>query len=143
MPRQLPADCLNEIFEYLEDDKFTLHSCLLVNRIWCEISVRILWRNVWRFLYNGMRYQPDVSSKIFNTLITCLPNESKDLLYKNEILVTTLTWKPSLFNYASFCKDLSIHKMNLMIHYALEKQQSITSQASGFNEYLVLQEILK
>ncbi len=26
MPRQLPADCLNEIFEYLED-KVDLRSC--------------------------------------------------------------------------------------------------------------------
>ena len=48
---QLPVDCLNEIFEYLEDDKVTLQSCLLVNRFWCEISVRILRRNVWRFIY--------------------------------------------------------------------------------------------
>ena len=46
MPRQLPADCLNEIFEYLENDKITLHSCLLVNRLYCEIAGKILWRNV-------------------------------------------------------------------------------------------------
>src|SRR5436305_5488531 len=48
----LPADCLNEIFENLDDDKITLHSCLLVSRLWCKISVRILWRNIWRFKYN-------------------------------------------------------------------------------------------
>ena len=49
MPFLLPADCLNEIFENLEDDKVTLHSCLLVNRLWCEVSVRILWRNIWNY----------------------------------------------------------------------------------------------
>ena len=27
---QLPADCLNDIFEYLKEDEVTLHSCLLV-----------------------------------------------------------------------------------------------------------------
>ena len=48
---QLPADCLNEIFEYLEKDKATLRSCLLVNRLWCEVSVRILWRNIFDFKY--------------------------------------------------------------------------------------------
>ena len=26
---QLPADCLNDIFEYLKEDEVTLHSCLL------------------------------------------------------------------------------------------------------------------
>ena len=72
---QLPADCLNEIFEYLEKDKFTLHSCLLVNHLWCEVSVRILWRNI--FL---IQYRLDVSLKLLDTLIACLPNESKDLL---------------------------------------------------------------
>ena len=46
---QLPADCLNEIFEYLEDERFTLYSCTLVKRFWCEVSVRIFWRNVWNY----------------------------------------------------------------------------------------------
>ena len=32
MPCQLPADCLNEVFEYLED-KVDLRSCLLVNHL--------------------------------------------------------------------------------------------------------------
>ena len=66
---QLPADCLNEIFEYLDEysDKVTLRSCLLVNRLWCEISVKILWRNVWKFL--SIPYREDISSNILNTLI--------------------------------------------------------------------------
>ena len=62
MSCQLPADCLNDIFEFLRKDKVTLHSCLLVNRLWCEVSVRILWRNIWNF--------DDPS--IYNTLISCL-----------------------------------------------------------------------
>jgi len=60
---QLPADCLNEIFEYFEYDNDTLRSCLLVNRLWCELSVRILWK--------------DDSNWNYVTLISCLPNESK------------------------------------------------------------------
>ena len=47
-----PTDCLNDIFEYLEKDKFSLQSCLLVNRLWCEVAVRILWNNPWNFKYN-------------------------------------------------------------------------------------------
>ena len=46
MPRQLPADCLTEAFDYLEEDKVTLLSCLLVNHLWCKVSVRILWRHI-------------------------------------------------------------------------------------------------
>src|SRR6266496_4849428 len=100
MPCQLPADCLNEIFEYLEKDKVALHSCLLVNRLWCEVSVRILWRSVYN--YNKQTY---------NTLIkSCLTNESKEILFNNGIIVQTSITKPSMFKYASFCKILSISR---------------------------------
>ncbi|GBC10101.1 hypothetical protein RclHR1_09330006 [Rhizophagus clarus] len=43
---QLPADCLNDIIEYLENDKRTLYSCILVNRLWCETNQKkILYDN--------------------------------------------------------------------------------------------------
>src|ERR1043165_7625583 len=101
MSCSLPADCLNEIFEYLDDDKSTLHSCLLVNRFWCEISVRILWKDIWN-LDSIARHE------IFRTLFACLPNDSKELLRKNEIFISTPTSKkPPIFNYVSFCKALS------------------------------------
>src|SRR6266536_4469745 len=101
---QLLADCLNEIFEYLEDDKFTLNSCILVNRFWCEVSVRIFWRNVENY-----------SILNFNTLIACLPNESKEILNENGIIISTPTSKSPTFNYASFCKVLSIGRVKYKI----------------------------
>src|ERR1051325_892843 len=91
---QLPIDCLNEIFEYLEEDGFTLHLCLLVNRLWCEVSVRILWRSI----------------RNYNTLIACLPNESKEILTRNGIITSTLV--APMFNYPSFCKVLSVSNVN-------------------------------
>src|SRR5437016_6759624 len=124
MSCQLPADCLNEIFEYLEQDRVTLHSCLLVNRLWCEISVRILWRDIWD--YKRVKY---VSPKIIGTLIACLPNESKDLLHKYGIFIVTSTYKSSLFNYASFLKVLLIHELDQMINTVLIIQQLITSKS--------------
>src|SRR5437016_5279301 len=99
MFRQLPADCLNEIFEYFCRDKVTLHSCLLVNRLWCEVSVRILWRTV----------------RNYNTLIACLPNDSKEILRKNKINFSTPTSKPPLFNYIEFIKSLSIYTIDDII----------------------------
>jgi hypothetical protein len=145
MPCQLPTDCLYEIFEYLEEDKITLRSCLLVNRLWCEIAVKILWRNVWSFQYS-IHYNPyrtHVPLAIISTLISCLPDESKNLLYKNGIFISTPTWKPSLFNYASFCKVLSIYEIDKMIQHVLENQRFITSRSLSYNKYLLSQEILK
>ncbi|RIA79390.1 hypothetical protein C1645_840794 [Glomus cerebriforme] len=123
---QLPTDCINDILEYLVDERNTLYSCLLVNKLWCEISVRILWRNI----------------RNYNTLMTCLPSESKEILSKNGIVISTLTSKPPMFNYASFCKSLSIY----LIYYNMRlllKQQSIPSQNLDDKIYLVSQEILK
>src|ERR1051325_11686876 len=126
---QLPFDCLNEIFEHLENDEVTLHSCLLVNRLWCNVAVKILWRN-------SLNY----STKNFSTLIACLSNESKEILLKNGIIVSTPTLKPPIFNYASFCKVLSVSQVNYNAKMLLEDQQSILTQ--NFN-IIVEQEIHK
>src|SRR6266480_4731035 len=108
---RIPADCLNEIFEYLKKDKDTLRSCLLVNRLWCEESVRILWRSIWNC----------------NTLIACLPNESKEMLYRNKIITSpSEASTPPTFNYVSFCKDLSINQVSYEIRRLLKKQQPIS-----------------
>jgi hypothetical protein len=42
MACQLPTECLDGILEHLEEDKLTLYSCLLVNRLWCKIAVRFM-----------------------------------------------------------------------------------------------------
>src|SRR2546429_8263916 len=120
MHRQLPTDCLNEIFEYLEkdDDDIALHSCLLVNRLWCKVSVRILWRSVWNY----------------STLIACLPNESKDILYRNKIIISTQTSKPPLFNYIEFIKSLSIHQIDGIVKNILINYQSITPQSLNYKK---------
>ncbi|CAB4439448.1 unnamed protein product [Rhizophagus irregularis] len=47
---KLNRDVLYLIFKELHDDKYTLHSCLLVNKTWCEVAIPILWRNPWKYL---------------------------------------------------------------------------------------------
>src|SRR2546423_4650533 len=106
---QLSTDCLYEIFEYLEENSSCLCSCLLVNHLWCEVSVRILWRSYF----------------IGRTLIACLPNESKEVLYEIGIIISPPTSKPPMFNYVSFCKDLSFRRVEFEIKQLLRYKQSI------------------
>jgi hypothetical protein len=141
MTCQLPADCLNEIIEYLEEDKATLHSCLLVNRLWCEISVRILWRNIWNFKTSS--YQQHTKSSILSTLFACLPNESKEFLYKNEIFISTPTSKQPLFNYATFCKVLSIYEIDRMVNNVFKDKPPIDSLSLDDRNLLITNEIIK
>ncbi len=131
MSHQLTADCLNEIFEYLRDevDGVSLRSCLLVNRFWCEISVRILWTSI----------------QNYNTLIACLPHESKEILYENEIIISTPTSEPPLFNYATFINNLSIIVIikNIQNLFKNHRYQFLTSQEIDNKIIVVTQEIFK
>src|SRR6266480_1340579 len=126
-----PTDCLNEVFENLKDDKITLHSCLLVSRLWCKISIRILWRDIWNF-NRGFNVESALS-----TLISCLPVESNELLNKNKIFISTPTSKPPLFDYAAFCKVLSVNKISQTINEVLNSYTSIEKNC------LILEEMLK
>ena len=114
----MSADCLNEIFECLEEDKVTLRSCLLVNHLWCEVSVRILWKSI----------------RNYNTLIACLPDESKEILFKNGIVTSMSASRPPMFNYVSFCKVLSIRYVNGKIKQLLNNHYP---QSSSDNQSIV------
>ncbi|GBB84939.1 hypothetical protein RclHR1_11510003 [Rhizophagus clarus] len=140
---QLPADCLNEIFEYLEKDKPALYSCLLVNRLWCEVSVEILWKNIWNFKSYRQKYSQKVASSLLSTFITCLPNDSKEVLYKNEIFISTPTPKQSLFNYVAFCKVLSIIDINEIVYNALKDIPCINLLSVDDRNRLVTNEVTK
>ncbi|CAB4397134.1 unnamed protein product [Rhizophagus irregularis] len=144
MTCQLPSDCLNEIFEYLEADKLTLHSCLLVNRLWCEISVRILWKNIWNFKSSFQQHDTlRIESSIISTLFACLPDESKELLHKNKIFISTPTSKQPLFNYAAFFRALSICEINRMVDNAFKDKPLISSLSLKDRNYLVMNEMIK
>ncbi|GBB98650.1 hypothetical protein RclHR1_03290008 [Rhizophagus clarus] len=136
MTCQLLADCLDEIFEYLEEDRLTLHSCLLVNRLWCKLTVRILWRNIWNF--KSKICQLKAASSILSTLIACLPNESKELLHKNDIFISPPTPKPPLFNYATYCKVLSTYGIDKIVDKVLNDKSLLNYRRS-----LVANEVFK
>src|SRR6266498_2745570 len=138
MTLQLPIDCLIEILEYLEEDQNSLRSCLLVNRFWCKVAVKILWKNVWNLQYNNLPNRKHVPLSILSTLISCLPNDSRYLLYVNGINIPTPTPKSPLFNYISFIKVLLFYKIEFMIKIGLNHQQINSSQSLN----LVLQELL-
>src|SRR4051812_42010959 len=49
-----PVECINEIFKYFENDKTSLRSCLLVNRLWCRTIIPILWGRSFSLIRNSM-----------------------------------------------------------------------------------------
>ncbi|RIA98266.1 hypothetical protein C1645_812988 [Glomus cerebriforme] len=130
---QLSFDCLNEILEYLDDDMINLHSCLLINHLWCEISVRIIWRYIWNY-----------ETSNFRTLIACLPNESKEILYTNGIFISAPTSRSPMFNYAAFCKVFSVDIIDYnKIELLLNNKNIGEDHDLSNNTFIVMQEILK
>ncbi|GBB97400.1 hypothetical protein RclHR1_02990001 [Rhizophagus clarus] len=139
MTFQIPIDSLNEVIEYLEEDRHTLYSCLLVNRLWCEISVRILWRNIWDFERQSQLFGME---SILDTLFTFLPNESKEFLHENKIFISIPISKQSLFNYPSFCKALSIYGISKIVEIVLTCKPTINSSILK-NRNLIINEFTK
>jgi hypothetical protein len=115
----LPVDCLREIFRYFENDRriYDLHSCLLVNRMWCDTTVPILWKNPigigWEnkgtenlFGWNNIKTN-EFWERFARTIFSCLPFESRKLIKEYNIRLNIKIPKYSIFNYIEYVQYIS------------------------------------
>ncbi|RIA93858.1 hypothetical protein C1645_803827 [Glomus cerebriforme] len=103
----VPLDCLQEIFQYLENDMKTLYSCMLVNRTWCRINIALLWRRP--FEHSGPKSTRRYS-ELIRTYITCLPKSSKMEIYETGYKIPSHP-RP-LFPYHKYLKELDCEKLD-------------------------------
>ncbi|CAG8657768.1 13131_t:CDS:1, partial [Funneliformis mosseae] len=90
------------------------------------------------------RTQIHESLSILGTLISCLPNESKELLISNNIIISNPTSKPPLINYISYIKVLSIHALDHIIEKVLKHQRfNGDLLILKYHKFLVSQELLR
>uniref|UniRef100_U9UMQ7 F-box domain-containing protein n=1 Tax=Rhizophagus irregularis (strain DAOM 181602 / DAOM 197198 / MUCL 43194) TaxID=747089 RepID=U9UMQ7_RHIID len=111
---KLNRDVLYLIFEEFQDDDNTLHSCLLVNKTWCEIIIPILWKNPWKNL------KREKEKSLLNVIISHLSGESKNNLKNLGINFLENLYQKPLFNYISFCRHLNLFKVKTIIN-AIDK----------------------
>lgn len=109
MPKQnkLNIDMLNSdnlvlIFERFYDDKKSLVSCLFVNRLWCQTSLRILWKDPWSLFLNEDKLER--AKPFFRTILSQLPDDSKKILAGRNIKIEPQ--KP-LFDYVSHLRYIN------------------------------------
>src|SRR5438067_4542899 len=96
---KLDKDILFLIFEELQDDSKSLFSCLMVNRIWCETVIPILWRNPWCYDINYSN-----KSYLFTIIISSyLFDDTKEFLTRQGIQLPSILYQSLLFDYLSFC----------------------------------------
>lgn len=103
----VPLDCLQEIFQYLENDIKSLYHCMFVNRTWCRIIISLLWRRP--FEYSGPKSTRRYS-ELVRTYITCLPNNSKKKIYETGYNIH-LHPRP-LFPYHKYLRELDCEKLD-------------------------------
>src|SRR5688572_8768520 len=125
---KLNKDILFLIFEELQDDLKSLFSCLMVNRIWCETVIPVLWRNPWRYNINYI----NKSYLLFTIFISCLPNDVKEFLINEGIQLPIISYQPLLFDYFSFCRSININIMNHIIS---------TGASSDYDKFLLQKEL--
>ncbi|RIA84307.1 hypothetical protein C1645_832457 [Glomus cerebriforme] len=101
-------DIIFSIFKELQDDGNSLRSSLLLNRTWCEIGVRMLWSNPWKYVKN-VKNEKKIES-LLNVIISHLSNEMR-----NDFDLLT-TYKNPFFDYIGFCKHLDLNVLERMIN---------------------------
>ncbi|PKY40042.1 hypothetical protein RhiirA4_453343 [Rhizophagus irregularis] len=130
----LNKDILLYISQEFGNNSNPLFSCLLINKLWFETFVSILWKEPWKFLNESQ----ERVFLLFNTIILHLSEDSKKLLASQGILnLSSLQQKP-LINYISYCNKLDLNFVNIYI-------QLLTGSSEEFDyqRYFIEQEIYK
>ncbi|CAG8460343.1 3941_t:CDS:1 [Funneliformis caledonium] len=117
---QLTPDCLEDVFDYLRNDRSSLFSCLLVNRLWCRLVIHLIWSDPFAI------DSSDTSlSNIIQTYISCLPDTSRQLIVNkirnteektdetsNDDDSTQLNFQQPLFIYPEYLQNLDLKNFN-------------------------------
>jgi hypothetical protein len=137
---QLVGDVLLLIFNELHDDLASLHSCILVNTTWCHIAVPLLWKYVLYAYENPIDYKQESREKLYNVIAHFLPNDPKDILAKNRIILPLHKFSKSpMFEYMKFFTNLSTIWIEDMIQLTIDDEV----EDSKYKKKILEQEIYK
>lgn len=117
-----PIECINEIFKYFENDKTSLHSCLLVNRLWCRTIIPILWSRTFTLMRPSIKF----SLSLISIYLSFLNEEEKQLRKYHPELYPT--FNQVLFNYPSFLKEFYYETMFSSVKFWIKTTITITPQ---------------
>src|SRR5437588_12876771 len=99
-------------------DNKSLFSYLLVNKLWCETTVSILWSDPWIYV----KYDSRKSTLLLNIILLHLPETSRILLTNDNINIIPTEQQNLSFNYIGFCKYI-INICDLVSGLPLNKSQ--------------------
>ncbi|GBC02667.1 hypothetical protein RclHR1_04740010 [Rhizophagus clarus] len=101
-------ELINEIIQYFHNDSKTLHSCILVNRLWCRFAIPLLWEDP--FSIKFLKNYHFIEIYLHNI------NEDDRTKLKEYGIYNELFPSNTLFNYPSFIQCFDTHKVHISIH---------------------------
>ncbi|CAB5181187.1 unnamed protein product [Rhizophagus irregularis] len=97
-------ELIDEIIQYFRNDVSTLHSCILVNRLWCRSAISLLWEDPFSLIHVQ-------NFRFVEIYLRNLNEDDKAKLNEYGIDNNLLLLSSTLFNYPSFIKRLNTHKV--------------------------------
>ncbi|CAG8492435.1 137_t:CDS:1 [Diversispora eburnea] len=112
MATKVPTEILIKILNNLQSSPSTqdLYSSLLVNRIWCKVTIPILWELP--FGRECFGYDKKLSKKALciRTYISCMDTQARNLLIQNGFDLSSSP-PQATFNYPSFTHKFIINNL--------------------------------
>ncbi|CAB5182293.1 unnamed protein product [Rhizophagus irregularis] len=97
-------ELLNEVIQYFHYDYKTLHSCILVNRLWCRLAIPLLWEDPF-----SIRFPKNY--RFIEIYLCNLSDDDKTRLNKY-VIHSGLFPSNTLFNYPKFIQHLDTYKVS-------------------------------
>ncbi|RIA94664.1 hypothetical protein C1645_873311 [Glomus cerebriforme] len=119
MASLLSPACLQQVFKYFDQDKKTLHSCLLVNTSWFRISLLFLWKNPFRLFYVMNETCVDEERicikgfLLIEVYLVDLLQSHNDFLIERNIVQDPI--RPTLIKYVNYLREIDLYEFNLAI----------------------------
>jgi hypothetical protein len=96
----------DDIVQYFRNDYKTLHSCVLVNRAWCRLTIPLLWKDPFSIPVKNYHF---IEIYLHNL------NEYDKTRLKVHGIKNKLFPSNTLFNYPSFIQCLNTYKIDQSI----------------------------
>lgn len=122
-------EILDNILQHLRNDLSSLYSCIFVNRLFCRISIPLLWEDP---------FSIPLSNKTFlhflDIYFLYLSDVNKNTLKNHGFnMIDSLSLKPHLFNYPSFLKTVNNSLIDLHLMVWMNKSTILRNELKAYS----------
>ncbi|RGB32518.1 hypothetical protein C1646_743832 [Rhizophagus diaphanus] len=120
-------ELISEIIQYFRNDLSTLHSCILVNRLWCRLAIPLLWEDPF-----SMKPPKNYIIEIY---LHNLNDDDKTKLSEHGINMELIP-SNTFFNYPNFIKRLNTWKLICSIEKWISAVKTLTTEEQFANYFM-------